>query len=792
MILAGTAVSGLVAARAGMVALPAFAYSRGRTVVAALAAAVAVLAPGAPTGLVVVDSAMKALFAVVISVSVSRAPRATWLLSSAVAAVGSGSGGLAMVSFVLLGAAAAASAGPRWETLAAAAWGGVLAQVLLRLPAPAPVGATAVLAAIAAAMVVAGWYLNAEPASRRRARGAAGAVAGAAGVLLASVVVAGVLAGGHVRAGMDATTAGLEAAGAGELERAGDHFAQASTSLQRANQRLGAWWVTPARALPVVGRFLHDAREVTAVGAGVAQHAQQVAELSTSDELRVRDGGISLPGLDAVRRKLEDAVGSLEAGHNAIAFPSSDPWIPGPVQARLDRLGARLDRAVADAQNAAAAATVAPRLLGADGPRRWFLVVHTPAEQRGAGGVMGNYGELVANGGTVALGSFGRTRELNAPDAVGRRRLSPEVAASLARYDSFGITRYFQNAMQSPDFTVNARAIEELSAASGGPEVGGVVAIDPLGLAAILELTGPVTVPSWPRPIDTTNVREVLLHDQYVALEGEVREEFLGEVARTVVQALTDHELGSPAEIARAMGPALAGKHVMFHSAEPAEQEVLERLGVAGRMRPLDGGDFLQVVTQNTTETKIDWFLRRDVTYDVVYDPASGAVAAGLEVQLHNGAPAEGLPAYVIGSGSRPSADYPPPGYNRLWLSIYSPLALQGATVDGQAFVLSQGRELGRNVYSGLVTVPPGATSTVRLQLEGSITPARSYKLDVGAQPQAAPDRLSVHVRPAYGWERPSPPPPAQPHLSRRSPGATDDDRGAGGDVSIEVGMTPT
>ena len=766
------AVGGLVATRVAISALPALAYSRAgtaRSTVALLAAGAAVLAPGAPTGLLAADMAMKAAFAAVVALSASRAPRSSWLVASTVAAVGAGSGRLGIVSFALLGAAVAAALGRRWGTVVGAAWGAVLAQVLLRLWWPRPVGGTAVLAGLAAAAIVAGAYAEAQPASRRRAGIAAASVAGVAAVFLGLAGAAAVSSHRDLVAGMNLAGSGLRSASAGELGRAAEDLGAASSALHRADEHLEVWWAKPARVLPVAGRFLYDAQVAVAAAARVVEDVGQVADLSTADELKVRDGTISLAGLEALRGKLEGAVRSLATARDAIASPSSAPWIPGPVQARLDRLTARLDGALDDARSAAAAAAIAPQLLGADGPRHWFLAVHTPAEQRGAGGVMGNYGELVATEGRVRLGRFGRTRELKPPEAPSPHALSPDVAASLSRYDSFGVTRYFQNAMHSPDFTVDASAIEELSPVSGGPDVEGVVAIDPLGLAAIMELTGPVTVPSWPHPIDTANVRRVLLHDQYVVLTGEVREDFLGEVARAVVEALTAQELGSPTEIARALAPAVAGKHLMLHSAHPGEQEVIERLGAAGQMQPLDGGDFLQVVTQNTTETKIEWFLRRRVSYEVVYDPASGAVEAGLEVQLHNGAPSTGLPPYVIGA-TRPEDLYPPPGHNRTWLSIYSPLALEGATLDGELLVLSRGRELGRNVYGGFVTIPPGATSTVRLELEGSVDPARAYSLLVGAQPQVTPDRLSVAVQPAPGWQRPPPPAPSELRLSRISP----------------------
>ncbi|CAN5771551.1 hypothetical protein BH24ACT6_BH24ACT6_03730 [soil metagenome] len=106
-------------------------------------AAAAVLAPGAPTGLAVVDATMKGAFVAVVALFAARSPRWSWLVASGVVALGVHSGWLGIVAFALLGVAAAATLGPRWGTTAGAAWGAALAQVLLRLSWPEPAGDTA-------------------------------------------------------------------------------------------------------------------------------------------------------------------------------------------------------------------------------------------------------------------------------------------------------------------------------------------------------------------------------------------------------------------------------------------------------------------------------------------------------------------------------------------------------------------------------------------------------------------------------------------------------------------------
>ncbi len=84
----------------------------------------------------------------------------------------------------------------------------------------------------------------------------------------------------------------------------------------------------------------------------------------------------------------------------------------------------------------------------------------------------------------------------------------------------------------------------------------GVIAVDPPGLAAMLKLTGPVTVPRWPVPITADNVVDVTLRQAYEQFPQDERVVFLGDLARKVTEAFTRADLGRPAQVTAALGPA--------------------------------------------------------------------------------------------------------------------------------------------------------------------------------------------------------------------------------------------
>jgi hypothetical protein len=325
-----------------------------------------------------------------------------------------------------------------------------------------------------------------------------------------------------------------------------------------------------------------------------------------------------------------------------------------------------------------------------------------------------------------------------------------------ARYDSQQPERGLQSVNLSPDFPTVARVLTSLAPQVGLPPIDGVLAVDPLGLAALLELSGSIRLAAWPEDITAANVVDITLRDAYVAFQPTPeRAEFLGDVAQAVVDQATSGSLGTPARIAKVLGGAAHEGHVLLAFTRPKEQRLARQLNVAGNL-PTIHSDSLAVNTQNAGANKIDFYLKRRIEYRVVVHPDPGGrtawVTARVTVRLENTAPDSGLPQIVIGP-------YKPgflaAGVNRSWVSVYTPLGLTGITVDGAKVPFLSGREVGREVYSRFVDLPARSARTVELTLEGRIRlrPGGWYELDLGHQPTLEPDRVQVSVQVPSGWE---------------------------------------
>lgn len=649
---------------------------------------------------------------------------------------------------LVLGAAAARLDAPVVRAVAI----GLVGQAALRLTGPAEPRHSAYAAAAAFALLAVAGLVALHRRGRRIAFRTGLVTAGLLALTSGVGAAAALQARGSIEEGVAGASAGLAAAGGDRPDEAVRLLERAAVSFSAADADLSRWWSRPALVVPVVGRQVRAMRTMAASGATLSRVGAEllaVADVATT-RLRLVEGKTPLDQIVALRRPSRVASTALGRASGRLQSVHS-PWLVPPLADRLDRLSRSVAGRWDDARRAALAFDVAPALLGHGGPRRYFLAVQNPAELRASGGFIGSFGEMAVADGRFSLDRTGRVRDLNpGGDPGGRKIVAP--ADYIARYARFQPHLLWQNVTMSPDFPTVGRAIAGLYPQSGGRAVDGVVAIDPIGLAAILGVVGPVQVPGWPVPLTSENAPRILLHEHYLVLDGEARIDFLSGVVDALWQRLTTTSV-SLVELARALGPVVAQKHLVLTSVHTSEQRAFHQLGMAGAMAPTRD-DALGVVTQNAGGNKIDWFLRRSVEYRARLEPSTGMVRARARVTLRNEAPVTGLSPFVIGSETVPPL---PQGANKLYLSVYSPLLLDGARVDGVDHLLESDLELGRHVYSTYVTIPAGGSVTVELDLVGRIGIGDRYRLQLHRQAFLAPDEVTVFVEVPDGWRADEP-----------------------------------
>lgn len=723
--------------------------------VIAVATAVGVVAVGLePTGGRVADVVWSVLLAVATVLGGSRARRWALLVCSGLAAVTASGWLLFVVGFAALGLALLDAVIDRRDRVVGALIAGASLQCLVRIDewSWAPFGTSAAVTAVAVAVVVGSGWANARRRWRRRTLAVAAAV-GAIGLLfIAALAVAALVSYPSLRDGVREARAGVEATRNDEREAAA-RFRDASAELSSALGWVDSPLLVGVRALPVVAQQQRAVVVAATTTRNLAATAAAGAAVVEDDGLRPADGSVDLAAVEALVPPLRQATQSLAVAASDLAEVDS-PWLVPPIAGRLGELRTTVDDTLPTSRLALTGAEVVPAMLGADGPRRWLVLISTPAESRLAGGFVGNWAVVEARDGSLEVVEDGSAAELNALVPPGAPPLDVSVPYRL-RYGRYTPDRYFQNVTASPDFpTVGAVASAYYLRATGRP-VDGVIDVDPIALGAIVDLGGPVRIDALDRTFTGTELAQYLLSDFYL-LDDAAQDVVIADAIEAAVDGLTDTTLPGPGAIAGSLGTVVDEGRLQLWSPVPAEEAFFAALGADGALPANTGQDFVFVGVANVAPNKIDTYLGRDVRYTAQWDAATGGVEAVAEVVLTNDAPA-GLPPVVIGNSSGL-----PEGTARTYVSLYTPLLARSLTVDGQPVGVEPQREGGWRTWSTQVLVPAGGQVVLRWELEGAVAPGE-YRFTWRPQPLVVPPEFTLEVSvagdPTVALERSGPAP---------------------------------
>lgn len=743
-------------------------------------------ATGHPSGLDVADLLLRAGSAAAIVWFGAAARRWTWfVLAGAAAVLSTGVIALALSAGCLALAYFAAFA-PRRMRLVGAAISLVSVELLLRLPHRLPAFATALAVAVACVPCLWSGYRVHDRRARKRIRLAvegACVLAGAFALVFALAVIQG---RDTLERGVTEARAALNAARSGDQREALRRFDIAISTFRQGRHLVDAWWARPARALPVVGTQAESLSEAVDSGAGLVRDARETAKIADYSRLRSAGGQIDLRRMESYRQPVAALTRKLDVSYKRLSRMTS-PWLLGPLRHRVETFANEVAAASRDARLASEVLDVAPGLLGANGPRRYALLFATPAETRELGGFMGNFGELTAVDGKLRLARTGRSSSLTplSPEEAARRTL-PAPEQLPVRYRYYDPTRFIGNVTGTQDFPTVARTFDAVYRQAGGTAVDGAIYVDPYALAALLKLTGPVAVQGLDVPLTSANAADFLLRQQYATFPNPNRIDFLENASRATFEQLTSRRLPGPRAAADALSPMVHRHRLLAFSFHPEDASLIERLGLSGAVPALEGGDYLSVSNANANPNKIDAYLQRSITDHVSYDPGTGAIRSTVTVALHNTAPASGADNSALTNETGL-----PLGTNRTFLSVYSPLALSTARVDGRTAGMEAEVEQDRNRYGTFVDVPQGGTTTVEVELEGTLASRSAYRLTYLAQPTANPDRWRVRLaapgRPGARAPTLAGPTVSPPLMARDRRGSTAEALISGGVLDLRV-----
>ena len=227
----------------------------------------------------------------------------------------------------------------------------------------------------------------------------------------------------------------------------------------------------------------------------------------------------------------------------------------GPVRTGLDDLVDELGGARQTARTAELAVERVPDLLGADGERRYLMLLGNPAESRDLGGHIGNWAELTARDGRLDLVRVGSPYEIASPST------SPPLYMTPGAYPQSLVEmrpQYFpQNWGATTDFPTVARLAAELyPQARPGAPLAGVIYADPAAFAALLNFTGPEPVPGTDIVLTPDNAEEFLTTGQFETFELESEgNSVVSDLIDAVVRKFGTTQLPRPNDLADTLAP---------------------------------------------------------------------------------------------------------------------------------------------------------------------------------------------------------------------------------------------
>lgn len=479
-----------------------------------------------------------------------------------------------------------------------------------------------------------------------------------------------------------------------------------------------------ASVIPWLGSPFKTGQQISDVVLGLAadvlKPSTEVGVAIAPDQLYA-DGRVDVQLLRSEEPQLsklsEDAL-RLDAQAGSIA----DPGYLSVLRDARSQLQEQTSEIADLLENTALAARLVPSMMGADGPRTYFMGFQTNAEARGTGGLLGGFGILRFNNGLPTVDTLGKNTELTG--AVATVDLGPQFNA---QYGFTNPKTDFRNSNLSSHFPFAAQIWQSMWAQKTGMKVDGVIALDPIALSYILGAVGSVTMPDG-EVITQDNVVELTESIAYIRFPTDqvARKNYLQDIANEVVKKVTG-PVESPRALMDAIGKAVSERRIAVWSAIPGDQQLLEQTPLA-HVIPDDPAPYAEVVINNLGGNKMDYYLEREIEYAA--DGCDGETRMStITVRLKNTAnPDANLPDYVGGIGGLIDQNLPfevPSGtmVTSVRLLATSNAVLASVLANGERVPISERLERGHPTYEVQVLIPPGQSGELSFRLSEPTSP---------------------------------------------------------------------
>jgi len=252
-----------------------------------------------------------------------------------------------------------------------------------------------------------------------------------------------------------------------------------------------------------------------------------------------------------------------------------------------------------------------------DQEKSFLIMLQNEAELRPGGGFLGQYAIVKTKNGEI-ISTF--VEDANLLD----QRISAKIPAPFPFKRMMQIKNWkFRDSNFSPDFPTNVEKAKYFFRLAGRSSAGfdGVVAVNSEVFDNVIGLTGPITVPGYSGEYTQENASRKLeeqVEKAYIMnpeIDTQNRKAIIKKMAPIILDKLLT--VGNITKVADLFHNELKNRNVMINFSDPNLQKMVESVHWDGAMPKDWGGDYLMAVDANMGALKSDFYVKREMIYDI-------------------------------------------------------------------------------------------------------------------------------------------------------------------------------
>ncbi len=469
-----------------------------------------------------------------------------------------------------------------------------------------------------------------------------------------------------------------------------------------------------ASFIPIIGDDIRAARGLVTEADNLMQNAMVPAAAKLKElkpDTLLVDGAVNVESLQDILSTVASVTPVVrQSTENIDNLPT--PHI-GKLAEAVEKVKKPLDSASPYLDQIDTLATELPRMLGANGEtKNYLLVAQNNAELRSTGGLPGSMGIMTVTDGKIEMGDFTATADLHWYETSGFGATSEEIAIFGDR-----IGMKCNDSTYIPDWSRAAYFIKSMYKDQvGGPDVDGVIGVDPVFLQSLLALTGGVESAGY--TVDGSNATKLLLHDSYQNMPVAQTDAFFAGVAGGAFKHIMSN-LGSASmgDLINSFKNAIKQGHFMAAMTDETQQQLMVDLGMSFTINDDETKPELGVFPTDDTASKISWYFSDKTTVGEGTKNADGTTTYHVTTTITNhlsASEAQNVVDYIAGYNpiKRDRSDMVLPLY------FVAPAGgkianLETSGGDNEVTGISEASYNGRQMMFGTVRLNGGETMTI-------------------------------------------------------------------------------